>query len=412
MNMKSSDVGGLDFVRAMVASAVTLGACVGAQGQSTACLSDEFDSAASIAGWTRVEQSEGWNTEPLAHWSVNSPGGGVLSGASGRMVMVPHTVTWYQDYRGPIAYKDVSGNFAITARVRATGRDGVSVPNALFSLAGVMIRTPRAITPMTWTPSGENYVFLSVGYGNAVPRRFQYEVKTTINGNSQLVLSNAPSAEAVLQIVRIGSSVICLRQEAGVWLVHARYTRTDLPTTVQAGLVAYTDWAKVSTFTPVAHNTQVLVPGVVDPSPAQAFAPDLRAEFEYARFAVPVVPAWASGLNLSNPAQVNDAALLTFLGASLDVPASGCVTACSAADIANTDGQTTLDGGGPDGAIDNGDFSAYFSAFFASEGDPARMIADIANTDGQTTAEGGGPDGMVDNGDFTAFFAAFFVGCV
>ena len=400
--------------RAKVIMAVGIGAAVGAAGvagaQPTACLSDEFDSAASMAAWSRVEQSEGWNVEPLAHWSVNSPGAGVLSGATGRMVMVPHTVTWYQNYRGPMAYKTVSGDFAITARVRATGRDGVSVPTALFSLAGVMIRTPRVITPATWTPNGENYVFLSVGYGNATPRRFQYEVKTTINGDSQLALSNAPSAEAVLQIVRIGSSVICLRREGAQWIVHARYTRTDLPPTVQAGLVAYTDWTKVSTFTPTAHNTQVLVPGVSDPSPWLAFSPGLRAEFDYARFAVPVVPAWAAGLNLSNPAQVSDNALLTFLGASLDVPSSWCATACSAADVANTDGQTALDGGGPDGVIDNGDFSAFFAAFFAADGDPARMIADLANTDGQTAAEGGGADGAVDNGDFSAFFAAFFVG--
>jgi hypothetical protein len=97
---------------------------------------------------------------------------------------------------------------------------------------------------------------------------------------------------------------------------------------------------------------------------------------------------------------------MTLSGAAFVPPA-----ACSPADIANTDGETTLTGGGPDNAIDNGDFTAFFSAFFLGETDPARLVADIANTDGETVVEGAGPDGAVDNGDFTAFFAYFFLGC-
>jgi hypothetical protein len=70
-------------------------------------------------------------------------------------------------------------------------------------------------------------------------------------------------------------------------------------------------------------------------------------------------------------------------------------TGCSPADIANTDGDP-----GSDGAVDNGDFSAFFTAFFLSGDDPARLIADVANTDGEP-----GADGVIDNGDFTLFFA-------
>ncbi|MFN8730347.1 MAG: endonuclease [Planctomyces sp.] len=87
------------------------------------------------------------------------------------------------------------------------------------------------------------------------------------------------------------------------------------------------------------------------------------------------------------------------------------VVQCSPADIANTDGETTLVGGGPDGTIDNGDFTAFFAGFFADAADPIRVQADIANTDGETVREGAGPDGTIDNGDFTAFFNYFFQGC-
>jgi hypothetical protein len=78
------------------------------------------------------------------------------------------------------------------------------------------------------------------------------------------------------------------------------------------------------------------------------------------------------------------------------------------ADISNTDGDLP---GQPDGVVDNGDFSAFFAAFFLPESDPLRLQADIADTDSLSEAEGGGPDGTVDNGDFTAFFTAFFA-CV
>jgi uncharacterized repeat protein (TIGR01451 family) len=99
----------------------------------------------------------------------------------------------------------------------------------------------------------------------------------------------------------------------------------------------------------------------------------------------------------------------TFDGFSGLAVASGVGVAqpCnSPADIANTDGELP-----PDGAIDNGDFSLFFIAFFLDESDPARLIADIANTDGETVRQGGGPDLAVDNGDFTAFFQYFFLGC-
>ncbi len=92
---------------------------------------------------------------------------------------------------------------------------------------------------------------------------------------------------------------------------------------------------------------------------------------------------------------------ITSDGATLTVDSR-----CSPADVANTDGDPISDG-----AVDNGDFSAFFGAFFLDEGDPGRLVADIANTDGETFLEGQGPDGAVDNGDFTAFFNYFFQGC-
>ena len=105
------------------------------------------------------------------------------------------------------------------------------------------------------------------------------------------------------------------------------------------------------------------------------------------------------------------------------------VRGCNPADIADTDGNTVLTGGGPDGQLNNGDFSAFFAAYFIST-DCSRLdgtllpcsAADITNTDGQVHPawpgyggprgfRGGGPDRTLDNGDFQAFFTYFFQGC-
>jgi hypothetical protein len=53
---------------------------------------------------------------------------------------------------------------------------------------------------------------------------------------------------------------------------------------------------------------------------------------------------------------------------------------------------------GPDGNVDNGDFSLFISAFFS--GDPVADIADNGSNPG--------PDGNVDNGDFSLFISSFF----
>lgn len=82
--------------------------------------------------------------------------------------------------------------------------------------------------------------------------------------------------------------------------------------------------------------------------------------------------------------------------------------ACNAADIAQSDSSP-----GPDGQLDNGDFSLFLTLFFSSTcpncgqpAAPACNAADIAQVDSSP-----GPDGCVDNGDFSLFLTKFFEGC-
>ena len=179
-----------------------------------------------------------------------------------------------------------------------------------------MIRTPREITdPSQWTAGGENYAFLSLGHGT--DGGFSYEVKTTTNSNSDLRLSPTSVDSATIQIARIGDQIILLRRGQGEdWVVQERYSRPDMPETLQVGLVSYSDWEKAGDFSPEFHNANVLQSGVTpDPTPGEGFNPDLIAAFDYARFARPEIPAELNDVDFVNVATEQE--LLSFLG---DVP--------------------------------------------------------------------------------------------
>lgn len=262
-------------------------------------LADDFGNAASIAAWQRVYQQEMTGADQLEIFDINTT-------QAGKLVMEPHTSTWYNEYRGELTFKNVTGDFVITTDVVSTNRAGTAAPSSNYSLGGLMIRTPRT-PPVGCSSMDENYVFLSIGAGNT-PGTYQFEVKTTVNSMSTLIIvATGGINHATIQIARIGNYVITLRQfPGGPWTVHHRYVRMDFPATLQAGMTTYTDFANTSTYTPCYQNSHVLLTG----------NPDLVSAFDYVCFRRPQVPPAFQGLDLSNPAVVSDAQLLTFLGAN------------------------------------------------------------------------------------------------
>jgi Bacterial Ig domain/Dockerin type I domain len=385
---------------------------------SIAQLNDEFEDSASVSEWSRIGEVEGWNADKLDVFDVNNT-------QAGRMVLSPNTGGWYENYRGPLVFKEVTGDFVFTSEVNITDRDDIGgndaddVPNdGDFSLGGLMIRTPRAITnPATdWvlgsmqddgTNDGENYVFLSMGYGNS--GEMSFEVKNTRNSNSQLELTPVNSNRVTFQIARIGDAVITMYQLPGQeWIVHRRFSRPDMPATLQVGLVAYTDWEKLSDFDPFFQNSNVLVPGFSpDPTPGEPFNPDIEAGYEYARFDRPQVPASLDGVDLF--AAATDAQLIGFLGDN-----ANCESGCGADDLVqvaleavDTNGtaitsivegdsfelRATVDDLRVDG---NGVFSAYVDVIFdsnlASVDGPLTFGADYVNAREGNTAT----DGLID----------------
>ncbi len=280
-----------------------MAAAQGPERDDLAALSDEFDDPASLANWKRVFREEKWNADQLERIDINRS-------TKGQMTLVPYTSSWYQDWRGVLVHKRVKGDFAVTTRVRATSRAGDGPPRQMFSLAGIMIRTPRDVTPQTWRPGGENYLFLSHGTANQ-PGTYQFEVKTTRDSRSELEITASNGPEEEIRAVRLGEHFLLLRKNRqGDWTVHRRYHRPDMPEELQVGMTVYTDWQNVERTQPAQHNRTVIRQG----------NPDLIASFDYFRFARPVIPTEWRGRAYSNPQQLSDAELLSVLGSRLDVP--------------------------------------------------------------------------------------------
>lgn len=292
-------MGNVRIAGALLALGMVLTAAVADDDLTPLC--DEFSSSATLSNWRRLTVDEGWNNEQFERLYINEDEGGWL-------VMMPHTSVWYQDYRGPLIHQRITGDFIVTTRLAVRNRENAGAPRSSFSLCGLMLRIPRNITPQTWQPGGENYVFITFGTGNQ-PGRFQFENKTTVNSRSQLRLIDAPGGRADLRIARIGPHIIELRREPGSnWRIHQRYRRDDFPAEIQAGLVAYTDYPTCSRIDVRQHNTSVIRQG----------RPDLLAAADFMHYRRPEIPADLANGDFSNPAAVTDARLLAFLGEAAD----------------------------------------------------------------------------------------------
>ncbi|WP_400191511.1 hypothetical protein [Hymenobacter sp. B81] len=258
-----------------------------------AALSDEFNDAGSLSRWRQFHQAEGWPSM-VQRLDVNQT-------ARGQLYLAPTTSGWYADFHGTYLYQEVTGDFLVTSRVHVTGKT-TELPKAAWSLAGLMVREARpAVTPASWQPGGENWLFLTAGVAEPV-NQFVFESKSTVNSRSNLKLRPAKTGWVELGILRVRSAFVLLyRYEGQPWQVHERFHRRDLPRTLQVGLNAYTDWnsARPLHNDPQRFNTTVVTNG----------QPDLALYADYVRFSRPayrVAAPYSDGSELTDYSLTND----------------------------------------------------------------------------------------------------------
>lgn len=284
-------------------------------------LNDEFGDANTLPNWLNINHEESNPITQLEDYNIDDS-------TAGHFFIKPLTESWFDEYRGALLFKYISGDFVLTTEVTATGRDGSSLPSSDFSLAGLMIREPvdNPDPDLDMLTGQQNFIFMSIGQANGVG--WNFEIKNTCNSRSCLNIDDIATNISLIRLVRRGDQIIVLSQlPGGNWEIRGRYDRSGVTAcrdslcnpfsdTVQIGLVAYTDWDKIDNISFAYHNTQTLHPDsltVPDPFPMQPFNPDIIANYDFARFDSLIVPAQFSGSNLANPAEVSDAELLSFL---------------------------------------------------------------------------------------------------
>ena len=126
-------------------------------------LNDEFNNAQSLINWKNINVEEQWGIQQLETLDINTS-------RADHLQMMPYTVSWFGGYRGPLIYKEVTGDFVFTANIKIVGRSG-SFPtsNFQFNLAGVMCRIPMdypngALGANGWQDTDQNYIILQLKY--------------------------------------------------------------------------------------------------------------------------------------------------------------------------------------------------------------------------------------------------------
>ena len=215
-----------------------LGATLAAAAQPAASnddlqgLSDEFGDEKSLANWKQFHEAEGWRSM-IKSIDVNKT-------TAGSLTLEPSVAGWFEEYQGAYIFKEVTGNFFVSARVKTRGRE-TEMPTMLWSLAGLMVRAPRPdSTKDKWQPRGENWLFFTTGVADPVTQPV-FESKTTGNSKSNLKLRPAKTGWVELGIARVRSAFILVYRFDGEtkWTVHERFHRRDLPRTLQVGINAY-----------------------------------------------------------------------------------------------------------------------------------------------------------------------------
>ncbi len=191
--------------------------------------------------------------------------------SGGELHLTPNQESvWYQDQRGPFFHKEVSGDFIVTTRARVrkdSDRSAYVGPAGHYQLAGLMVRNPLT--------GPENYVFVVVGDRETLVDLY-IETKST-RGNRSTVGRSYPardSSDVDLRICRVGSSIRLYKREIGddTWapagtrgdnVSRDQFTRSDLPETVQVGIIAYA----------LSHSQR-----------RETFGPDMRASFEFIEY--------------------------------------------------------------------------------------------------------------------------------
>jgi hypothetical protein len=201
-----------------------------------AALSDDFENAATLSGWTLLHQELGL---PAPHEILD-----IDTTAPGKLVIVPLVSAWYQDDMATFMYKEITGDFLVEVDAAAYQKGTANgAPTQIYNSAGMLVRDPASTLPL------QSWLMYNIGYQEAF---IGVEGKATVASQSELILIPTNGVyTARLRLCRLGNTVHMLRRLPGdpAWTETHTFPETfdqtpafTLPQTVQVGLIdnAYT----------------------------------------------------------------------------------------------------------------------------------------------------------------------------
>jgi hypothetical protein len=264
-----------------------------AKSNDLAALSDEFDNPGTLRNWKSLSDAEGWPNR-VEKVDANTT-------SAGHLYVVPQSGAWWAGYHGVYFFKEVRGDFAITTRVKVTGKSG-GEPATMWTLSGLLVRAP-ADAKIPREQRKENWIYLMTGRGPSAGRVI--DAKSTLESNNAWDITPAQPGWYELRIARVGPLFIAMcRPDGGDWMLRKRIVREDLPETLQAGINVTSDF-KLSASMPAAKYNAELFPG--------KSSPDSVTTFAFVRFSRPArTPELRSKLAGKEVVAVNDADLLAL----------------------------------------------------------------------------------------------------
>lgn len=227
-----------------------------ARGKDVASLSDEFDSPETLKRWTNLSDAE----RLPQRFESESIDGGLLR-------LLPNSGAWWAGYHGGFLYKEVTGDFVITTRLKVTSRSG-DEPSQIWTISGLLIRALRS----------DNWLYLMTGRGPGTSRVI--DAKSTIDGRNVWDIVPAQPGWYELRIARFGPYFIeFTRPEGGAWTERKRIFRPDLPNTLQAGINVTSDFTVSASMRPAEYNARLF--------PDKSKRDNLTL-VDYVRFSLPI----------------------------------------------------------------------------------------------------------------------------
>ena len=173
----------------------------------------------------------------FAEWQLINPQAVQVSVEDGALVLdLIRSALWYNDRKGVLFYRDVSGDFRASATVRTAKASDPSAPpgqDGTVQLAGLMART---------ADPAENYVFIVSG---SIGTSTGLETKTTESSQSIFIQRGLPTGgDAELRLCRIGSTFYLWWRHVDTnedWTHMSTLDRKDMPPTLEVGANIYTD---------------------------------------------------------------------------------------------------------------------------------------------------------------------------